>query len=155
MYCKVGDLWTGFGRTAILVTTTFILTTALYFSQALPFDVSTHEMTVTHILLVSFKPSVSQDTVDSICKRIIAFKETCLHPDTGKPYVLATSGGINNNPEHSNKNMTHGFIIEFQNEADRQYFLDVDPAHKAFVEHIDPNNNDFLTLDFTDGVYGA
>jgi hypothetical protein len=50
--------------------------------------------------------------------------------------------------------MTQGFIIEFQNAADRQYFLDVDPAHKAFVEHIDPNNNDFLTLDFTDGVYG-
>ncbi|UZP45290.1 hypothetical protein NXS19_013102 [Fusarium pseudograminearum] len=122
-------------------------------------------MTVTHILLVSFKPSASQATVDSICNRIIAFKETCLDPD-GKPYVLATngwkpyqqvlatSGGINNNPEHSNKNMTHGFIIEFRNDADRVYFLNVDVAHKEFVEHIDPNNNDFLTLDFTDGVYG-
>ncbi|KAK2591154.1 hypothetical protein QQS21_011168 [Conoideocrella luteorostrata] len=104
--------------------------------------------TVTHVLLVSFKPSASQSTIDSIW-------ETCLSPDTGKPYVLSTRGGINNNPEHSNKNMTHGFIIESRNQLDRQYFLDVDPAHKAFVEHIDPNNNDFLTLDFTDGVYGA
>ncbi|KAJ4313301.1 hypothetical protein N0V84_009478 [Fusarium piperis] len=110
-------------------------------------------MTVTHILLVSFKASASQATIDSICKRIIAFKDTCLDP-SGKPYVLATSGGINNNPEHSNKNMTHGFIIEFRNDADRVYFLDVDPAHKEFVKHIDPNNNDFLTLDFTDGAYG-
>lgn len=50
--------------------------------------------------------------------------------------------------------MTHGFIIEFKNDADRRYFLDVDKAHKEFVEHIDPNNNDFLTLDFTPGVYG-
>ncbi|KAF5236518.1 hypothetical protein FAUST_6503 [Fusarium austroamericanum] len=106
-----------------------------------------------------------------ICKRIIAFKETCLDTDS-KSYVLAKSGGINNNPEHSNvgtleildllKNMTHGFIIEFRNDAHRVYFLNVDVAYKVMMlktykevfEHIDPNNNDFLTLDFTDGVYG-
>ena len=49
--------------------------------------------------------------------------------------------------------MTHAFVVEFQNEADRGYFLDKDPAHKAFVEAIIPENNDFLTLDFTEGIY--
>ncbi len=49
--------------------------------------------------------------------------------------------------------MSHGFLIEFQNEADRDYFLNRDPAHKAFVEAIIPENNDFLTLDFTEGIY--
>jgi hypothetical protein len=49
--------------------------------------------------------------------------------------------------------MSHGFILEFRDEADRQYFLDTDPAHKAFVEAIIPENGDFLTLDFTAEEY--
>ncbi|KAK1765402.1 hypothetical protein QBC33DRAFT_590790 [Phialemonium atrogriseum] len=80
---------------------------------------STTAMTVPHIFLVSFKPSASRETIQAIHKRIIAFRTDCLDPD-GKPYVLATKGGINNNPEHSVKKMTHGFIMEFKNEADRQ-----------------------------------
>ncbi|KAK6708458.1 hypothetical protein SNK04_009424 [Fusarium graminearum] len=90
---------------------------------------------------------------ETICKRIIAFEETCLDADS-KSYVLATSGSINNNPEHSNKNMTHGFIIEFRNDAHRVYFLNVDVAYKEVFEHVDPNYDDFLALDLTDGVYG-
>ncbi|ESU14164.1 hypothetical protein FGSG_07846 [Fusarium graminearum PH-1] len=90
---------------------------------------------------------------ETICKRIIAFKETCLDADS-KSYVLATSGSINNNPEHSNENMTHGFIIEFRNDAHRVYFLNVDVAYKEVFEHIDPNYDDFLALGLTDGVYG-
>ncbi|KAI6755784.1 hypothetical protein HG531_004890 [Fusarium graminearum] len=90
---------------------------------------------------------------ETICKRIIAFKETCLDADS-KSYVLATSGSINNNPEHSNENMTHGFIIEFRNDAHHVYFLNVDVAYKEVFEHIDPNYDDFLALGLTDGVYG-
>jgi hypothetical protein len=51
--------------------------------------------------------------------------------------------------------MTHGFIIEFKNDADLKYFLNVDQAYKDFVEHMVPTNRDFLTLDFTPGVYRA
>ena len=50
--------------------------------------------------------------------------------------------------------MTYGFIIDFKNDADRRYFLDVDKAHKEFVKHIDSDKNDFLTLDYIPGVYG-
>lgn len=38
--------------------------------------------------------------------------------------------------------MTHGFIMGFQNDADRLYFLKVDPAHKAFVEHLTESYGD-------------
>ncbi|EYB24532.1 hypothetical protein FG05_07846 [Fusarium graminearum] len=52
------------------------------------------------------------------------------------------------------ENMTHGFIIEFRNDAHRVYFLNVDVAYKEVFEHIDPNYDDFLALGLTDGVYG-
>ena len=47
--------------------------------------------------------------------------------------------------------MTHGFILEFKDEADRDYFLNKDPAHKAFVEAIIPLKADFLVLDLLRG----
>lgn len=50
--------------------------------------------------------------------------------------------------------MTHGFIIEFRNDAHHVYFLNVDVAYKEVFEHIDPNYDDFLALGLTDGVYG-
>lgn len=105
----------------------------------------------------------------------MALKDTCLHPETQKPYILASKGGINNSPEGREvrqsiftpprllfqvssadlrqKGFTHGYILEFKDEADRKYFLDTDPAHKDFVAAIIPENGDFLTLDFTEGVY--
>jgi hypothetical protein len=48
--------------------------------------------------------------------------------------------------------MTHGFVMEFKDETDRDYFLNTDPSHKAFVEAIIPQNSDFLVLDFTVSV---
>ncbi|KAH6842644.1 hypothetical protein B0I37DRAFT_417813 [Chaetomium sp. MPI-CAGE-AT-0009] len=157
MAWKLSDYFTGRDLVAVLLLAAINMATEAYFGQDSPFDLLfgvSPKTSITHILLVSFKPSASQDTIDAICKRIIAFKETCRDAQ-GKPYILATSGGINNNPEHSNKNMTHGFVIEFKNDADRRYFLHVDQVHKHFLEHIDQNNDDFLTLDFTSGVYRA
>jgi hypothetical protein len=49
--------------------------------------------------------------------------------------------------------MTHGFVMEFKDETDRDYFLNTDPSHKAFVEAIIPQNSDFLVLDFTEGAF--
>jgi hypothetical protein len=66
MHWKLQDLWTGFGRLSVLATTAFVLTAVLYVSQASPIGVSAPTMTITHILLVSFKPSASQDTIDAV-----------------------------------------------------------------------------------------
>ncbi|KAI0112039.1 hypothetical protein GGR51DRAFT_557220 [Nemania sp. FL0031] len=109
-------------------------------------------MPVTHILLSKFKPSTTREVIERISKQIIAFKDNCRDKD-GKPYVLATKGGINNSPDDTNKGMTHGFIIEFKNEVDRKYFLEEDKAHKDFVAAVAPTTDDFLTLDFTEGIY--
>lgn len=66
MYWKLQDLCTGFSRLSVLAITAFILTALLYLGQATPFGGPTPTMSITHILLVSFKPSASQDTVDAV-----------------------------------------------------------------------------------------
>lgn len=44
-------------------------------------------------------------------------------------------------------------MIEFKNEDDCWYFLNVDQAYQDFVEHINPHVEDFLALDFTPGMF--
>jgi hypothetical protein len=110
-------------------------------------------MPITHVLLASFKADAKPEAVDKVCKQFVALKETCLHPDTKKPYILSARGGKNNSPEDNHKGMTHGFVMEFKDETDRDYFLNTDPSHKAFVEAIIPQNSDFLVLDFTEGAF--
>ncbi|KAK6540580.1 hypothetical protein TWF694_009370 [Orbilia ellipsospora] len=110
-------------------------------------------MPVTHILLVSFKKTATREAVLAVSKQMVALKDTCVDPQTGKPYILSAKGGKNNSPETNEKGMTHGFILEFKNEDDRNYFLQEDPSHKKFVEAIIPQNSDFLVLDFTEEVY--
>jgi len=33
---------------------------------------------------------------------------------------------------------SHGFVVEFESEEDRKYYLEKDPAHLAFVESVKP-----------------
>lgn len=49
--------------------------------------------------------------------------------------------------------MSHGYILEFKDEEDRQYFLDKDPSHQAFVEAISKESDDYLVLDFTPDLF--
>ena len=48
---------------------------------------------------------------------------------------------------------THGFIVEFESEEDRGYYLSKDPAHLAFVESIMPILENNKVLDFVPGVF--
>jgi hypothetical protein len=32
--------------------------------------------------------------------------------------------------------MTHAFVVEFQNSADREYYIHEDPAHLAFAQSL-------------------
>lgn len=34
-----------------------------------------------------------------VCARMLALKDTCIHPTTQKPYIKASSGGIDNSIE--------------------------------------------------------
>jgi hypothetical protein len=66
MHWKLHDLWTGFSRISILAAISFVLATGLFVTSGHPFKTTTPNMSVVHILLVSFKPSAPKDTVDSV-----------------------------------------------------------------------------------------
>lgn len=49
--------------------------------------------------------------------------------------------------------MQYAFIIEFESLADRDYFVNDDPTHKAFNETIGPIIEKEIVFDFTEGIY--
>lgn len=114
---------------------------------------------------------------------MLGLKSKCLHPATREPYIRSSTGGLNNSPEGasvrppprrdafapllalgareqqvavadiSQKGLTHAFVVEFENEEDRAYYLEKDPAHLSFVESVKPMLKDIQVVDYTPGVY--
>jgi hypothetical protein len=44
-------------------------------------------------------------------------------------------------------------VVEFENEADREYYVRKDPAHQAFVKTLDGVIEKAQVVDFTPGVF--
>lgn len=49
--------------------------------------------------------------------------------------------------------LTHGFIVEFETESDREYYLNKDPAHLGFVEFVGTIVEHIKVLDFEPGKF--
>lgn len=49
-----------------------------------------------------------------------------------------TSSGKNRSWETFNKGMTHGFVLQFENQADLDYYLTKDPVHLQFSKDAAP-----------------
>ncbi|EDU49111.1 stress responsive A B barrel domain containing protein [Pyrenophora tritici-repentis] len=91
-------------------------------------------MTVVHIVLFEWKSTASPEQISEACTRMLALKEDCIHPTSQKPYIKSFSGGKNISPEGKSGNFTHGFVVEFESEEDRDYYVIKDPAHLEFVK---------------------
>lgn len=48
---------------------------------------------------------------------------------------------------------SYGFVVEFASEADRDYYLERDPAHRAFVESIGDLMSGIGVFDYEPGVF--
>lgn len=48
---------------------------------------------------------------------------------------------------------THGFVSEFQNEEDRKYYLEKDPAHLEFVASLKDVIQNVRVVDFEPGKF--
>ncbi|EKV06010.1 hypothetical protein PDIG_71810 [Penicillium digitatum PHI26] len=86
------------------------------------------------------------------CERMLALKDKCVHHTSKQPYIKSTSGGKDNSPEGIQSGMTHAFIVEFESAADRDYYVQSDPSHLAFVKTLDGLVEKVQVIDFTDGV---
>ncbi|EWC47623.1 hypothetical protein DRE_03243 [Drechslerella stenobrocha 248] len=110
--------------------------------------------TIVHIVLLKFADGTPSDALKPVCDAFIKLKETCIHPDSGKPYILSVKGGIDNSPEKAQNGLTHGFVLEFATLWDRDYYVEKDPSHQAFKGSLKANGLDHaVVVDFTNGVY--
>jgi hypothetical protein len=51
------------------------------------------------------------------------------------------------------REITHIFVSEFENEEDRAYYLEKDPAHLDFVKSLSTVVEITQVVDFTPGVF--
>jgi Stress responsive A/B Barrel Domain len=61
--------------------------------------------------------------------------------------IQSLEWGTNNSPENLNQGFTHCFFVTFSNEKDRAVYLP-HPAHKAFVETLNPYLDKVLVIDY-------
>ncbi|QKX57682.1 uncharacterized protein TRUGW13939_04800 [Talaromyces rugulosus] len=113
-------------------------------------------MSVTHCLFLKFKPDseVTREAKAKTFLDLLGLKENCVHPDTGKPYMLSIKGGIDNSVEEGgNKGMTHGFVMEFASQKDRNYYIHDDPHHLRLESQIRALMEDGVAVDFTPTIF--
>ncbi|KAL5593943.1 hypothetical protein FOBRF1_013045 [Fusarium oxysporum] len=101
--------------------------------------------------MFQFAPTASTASIDDACKRMLSLKDKCLHPSSGKPYIQAASGGRDNSPEGQQCGISHAFVVEFANTADRDYYVADDPVHKDFVKTLSGLVERAQVVDFTNG----
>ncbi|KAL9102190.1 MAG: hypothetical protein Q9163_002638 [Psora crenata] len=84
---------------------------------------------------------------------MLALKDECMHPATDKPYIKTSVGGKDNSTEGIQDGITHGFVVEFESEEYRDYYVAKDPAHLAFVKSIEEVVEKAQVVDFAPGVF--
>ncbi|KAI5794267.1 hypothetical protein DFH27DRAFT_602286 [Peziza echinospora] len=113
---------------------------------------------ISHMVLVSLLPSLSQREVNTACSRFLFLKKACISPKTGRPYIQSISGGADMSIENLAGNYTHGFLVTFPSGEDRDYYVRQDPAHAKFRKYISglvvPGPSGILVLDYVDGDFG-
>ncbi|KAI2471072.1 dabb-domain-containing protein [Annulohypoxylon bovei var. microspora] len=109
-------------------------------------------MAIFHILLFRFKALVPPEEDKAACQRLLDFETDCIHPTSQKPYVKVL-GGKDNSVEGRQDGMTHAFILQFENEEDRKYFLEKDPTHLEFSAGMRDTVEKVQVIDFTPGVF--
>jgi len=110
-------------------------------------------MSIVHIVLFKLKSSLGDSEKKEFCDDMLGLRETCMHPTSNKPYIVSSSGGIDNSPEGAQGGFTHGFVVEFASREDRDYYVAKDPTHQAFVKKNSPRFDDVRVIDYEKGVY--
>ncbi|PFH58912.1 hypothetical protein XA68_13061 [Ophiocordyceps unilateralis] len=103
----------------------------------------------------SFRPGSEADQVPplQLCDQMLRLKDSCLHPQSEKPYIQSSMGGLDKSIEGAHGGMTHAFVVQFASQEDRDYYVQEDPAHRTFVDSILPNLVKARIIDFTPGVF--
>ncbi|KAK0721559.1 hypothetical protein B0T21DRAFT_295012 [Apiosordaria backusii] len=89
-------------------------------------------MGVMHIVMLSFKPLATPEEIQGVCDSLLALKDSCVHPETNRPYIKNIMGGVDTKMSETQDRVTHAFVSEFDSDEDREYYLNTDPVYAAF-----------------------
>ncbi len=93
-----------------------------------------------HMVAFKFKSEAGTEKVREVERAFAALPARI-------PQIRSFEWGTNISPEKLDKGFTHGFILTFQNAADRDAYL-VHPDHQAFGKLVGPVLEDVFVLDF-------
>ena len=93
-----------------------------------------------HVVSFKFKESASKEQIKQVEDSFRGLKKKIKE-------IKEYQWGTNVSPEKHDKGFTHGFILSFKNEKDRDAYL-VHPEHKAFGAMLGPILEDVFVIDF-------
>ncbi len=93
-----------------------------------------------HVVAFKFKDSVKPEEIKRVEDAFASLKDKI-------PQVQRYEWGMNNSPEGLNQGCTHGFILTFNSEKDRNAYLE-HPDHKAFGALVKPLIDVAFVMDF-------
>jgi hypothetical protein len=93
-----------------------------------------------HMVALKFKETATKDQIKQVED---AFRDLKKKIKT----VQTLEWGTNISPEKHDKGFTHGFILSFKTEKDRDTYLE-HPEHKAFGKLLGPVLGDVFVIDF-------
>jgi len=93
-----------------------------------------------HVVAFKFKQSATQEQIKQVEDAFRDLKRKIKE-------IQSYEWGTNVSKENHNKGCTHGFILTFRSEADRDTYID-HPAHKDFGKLVGPVLDDVFVIDF-------
>jgi len=98
---------------------------------------------VRHFVAFRFKPEVSAPDRAEVRRRFLELRRA-VHAPGDAPYLVSIESGDADSPEGLDQHMTQAYLVTFRTPADRDYYVNQDPAHQAFKAFVGP---------LLDGVY--
>ncbi|GAA5876844.1 hypothetical protein JCM16303_006306 [Sporobolomyces ruberrimus] len=107
---------------------------------------------ITHIVSFKYKPTTSPAEKHFVASSFLALQSRCVDQQEGKNYIAVT-GGKDNSPENAANGYEHSFVVTFENEQARDYYVNEDPAHSKFKELAGQHVEKVFVFDFEAGVF--
>ena len=93
-----------------------------------------------HVVAFKFKSSATKEQIQEVTEAFGALKKKV-------PSIQSLEWGTNISPEKHDKGFTHGWVLSFKSEKDRDDYL-VHPEHKAFGKIVGPVLEDVFVIDY-------
>ncbi|MDA1229400.1 MAG: Dabb family protein [Planctomycetota bacterium] len=103
-------------------------------------EIATRKPVLRHVVIFKFKPEVTAAQLDEVNRAFQNLKIAI-------PQIQDFERGLNNSPEEKNQGFTHGYLLTFASEADRDAYLP-HPDHKKFGALLGGKLDDVFVFDY-------